>query len=215
MLFMASSNTQAISNPNEFPDALDQRGVNLVLWRRQVSQPLSSYVQEFCVATDYRHTQVISRGTAAEDIIFPGLPEFAGKEEFTEDIAQILRIALSIPNWTEGKVKLETVKGDMCRRFHVDRVRFRLLCTYNGPGTQWLPNNFVDRTKLGPGSAGMADEVSGLIRSGGEIQQMEPFEVGLMRGEPNGENRACGLVHRSPPAENSTARRLFFRIDLQ
>lgn len=36
-------------------------------------------------------------------------------------------------------IRLETVRGDMCRAFHVDDVSFRLVTTYRGPGTEWIP----------------------------------------------------------------------------
>lgn len=34
------------------------------------------------------------------------------------------------------RVRLEPVGDDRCRKFHVDRSRFRLLTTYRGPGTE-------------------------------------------------------------------------------
>jgi hypothetical protein len=34
------------------------------------------------------------------------------------------------------RLRLEAIDDDACRRFHVDRVRARLLCTYRGAGTE-------------------------------------------------------------------------------
>ena len=33
----------------------------------------------------------------------------------------------------------------MCRRFHTDVNELRLLCTYSGPATLWLPEAAADR----------------------------------------------------------------------
>ena len=36
-------------------------------------------------------------------------------------------------------VRVTALEKPMCPRFHVDRIPVRLLCTYGGPGSQWLP----------------------------------------------------------------------------
>lgn len=36
-------------------------------------------------------------------------------------------------------LKLEMVRDNACRKLHHDYVAHRLVCTYRGPGTQWLP----------------------------------------------------------------------------
>jgi hypothetical protein len=36
------------------------------------------------------------------------------------------------------RIRLEALVGHGCHRWHADAVGLRLLCTYAGPGTQWL-----------------------------------------------------------------------------
>lgn len=47
-------------------------------------------------------------------------------------------------------LRLEAVGTDACSKFHTDMVRIRLLCTYRGPGSEWVPDDHVRRTRLGP-----------------------------------------------------------------
>ena len=57
-------------------------------------------------------------------------------------------------------LRLSTLDKAMCPKFHVDRVPCRLVTTYNGPVTQWLPNTKANRNKLGLVSAEKTNETS-------------------------------------------------------
>lgn len=100
----------------------------------------------------------------------------------------------------------------MCPRFHVDKVPCRLITTYYGIATQWLPQYLVDRTKLGAGCSGKTDEDSGLLLEPNAIQQLEAGQVALLKGENWLNNQNAGLVHRSPqPGEGE--KRLLLTLD--
>jgi len=100
----------------------------------------------------------------------------------------------------------------MCPKFHVDRVPCRLLTTFQGIATEWLPHNKVNRDKLGPGSQGKADSESGLYTSPEDIQQLQAGHVALLKGELWEGNENAGLVHRSPAVPNGE-RRLLLTLD--
>jgi hypothetical protein len=80
------------------------------------------------------------------------------------------------------------------------------------PGTEWVEDACLDRAKLGPGSGGVADEESGLLRQGAQIQCTERYTVGLMKGSlwPGSK----GLVHRSPRTRIPPTQRVLFKIDV-
>jgi hypothetical protein len=86
----------------------------------------------------------------------------------------------------------------MCPRFHFDQVPCRLVTTYHGAATQWLPNYSVDRSKLGRGSNGQPDSASGLYSHEPDIKQLSSGDVALLKGERWSGNENSGLVHRSP-----------------
>jgi hypothetical protein len=101
----------------------------------------------------------------------------------------------------------------MCPRFHVDRVPVRLICTYGGCGTEWLPEYAVDRSKLGPGACGLPDETSGIIRDPAAIQRLPAYAVGLLKGEKWEGNEGRGAVHRSPKPGGDRPKRLPMTLD--
>jgi hypothetical protein len=102
----------------------------------------------------------------------------------------------------------------MCPRFHVDWVAARMICSYGGSGTEWLPENALDRSKLGMGSGGQPDVQSGLMTDPAAIKQMPVFAVGLMKGEHGEGNEGRGLAHRSPMPADAQPRRLLLTLDM-
>lgn len=144
------------------------------------------------------------------NVILPMLAERLTKVEFgpawlsnwlTEDIEFLARMYQDLTGETHLQVRLEVVDDDACTLFHTDNVRFRLVTTYRGPGTQWiLPKaRAVHRA---------ADEFPAEA-----VRQLARGEVAIMRGR-QGETPECpGLLHRSPPIKGTGIVRLFLAID--
>lgn len=104
-------------------------------------------------------------------------------------------------------LRLEVLADVACPRFHVDQTRLRLLCTYRGLGTEWLPPGAVDRRALGSGApnAQIADPAA--------VRSLEPFWVGILKGERYPGNAGRGQVHRSPAPADGSAPRVLFCLD--
>ena len=97
------------------------------------------------------------------------------------------------------KVRLETVRDDGCRRFHLDNVATRLVVTYRGPGTQWVPPAFARAAR----DQQMAYE--------GPVMSLATGETAIFRGKKSG---AADLIyHRSPPLTPGAPARLVAVID--
>ena len=96
-------------------------------------------------------------------------------------------------------LRLATLNRAMCPRFHVDHVPCRLLKTYTGIATQWIPHERLDRTKLGVNRHNQPDELSGLFQRETDIENLQSGHVALLKGEKRWVgNEGTGLVHRSP-----------------
>jgi hypothetical protein len=54
------------------------------------------------------------------------------------DVARQARRFADLTGSTHVALKLEVVRDNACRKLHHDYVAHRLVCTYRGPGTQWL-----------------------------------------------------------------------------
>jgi hypothetical protein len=151
--------------------------------------------------------------SAADGALVQAL-ELPGGDAFARDVRFLSDLFAGITGVEALNVKLECFGGGLCERFHVDLVQLRLICSYGGPGTEWLEEAFVNRARLGPDAGGPADEESGLLLPGATVWRMDRFAVGLMKGERWPGNSGRGLVHRSPYGTTADVRRSLFKIDM-
>ena len=89
----------------------------------------------------------------------------------------------------------------VCKRYHVDNVPMRLLVTYAGKGTEWLPDEFVDRNAY---ENGLPNE--SILKNPSRSKFINTWDVAIFRGGSD------GLLHRSPDAAlNGTS--IMMRLD--
>jgi len=146
--------------------------------------------------------------------IWPRVSGLPGYHAWLDDVQMLVGAFCDLFELREAGLRLYTLDKTMCPRFHVDRVPARLICSYGGIGTEWLPEYGVDRTKLGMGAGGRPDDQSGLILDPTAIRQMPAYAVGLMKGEHWEGNEGHGLVHRSPALTAVRPRRLLLTLDM-
>jgi hypothetical protein len=128
-------------------------------------------------------------------------------EHWRADLRQVAELFFGVSGGRATTLRLETTDTDGCRRFHVDRTHLRLLCTYRGPGTEWLTDDQVDRRAQRNGSPNEQ------ILRFGEPSRFEPFWIGILKGEIYPGNAGRGLVHRSPPLTGSGQTRVLVCLD--
>ena len=103
-------------------------------------------------------------------------------------------------------LRIQIVKTNLCRLFHEDYYRQRLLCTYLGPGTQWLDESNANREGLGKGCN------SNIVKDFNKINKANEFDVLLLKGAKYG-NEELSVIHRSPPIEKMRTTRVLLKID--
>ena len=130
----------------------------------------------------------------------------------SKDISKIVEIFCALFNLKRVWLRLDAIDRPMCPRFHADYLKCRLVTTYVGPATQWLPHESVNHSKLGEGNEGKPDEESGLFLQNADIKQLNVGDIGLLKGEAWEGNQGGGIVHRSPHSDNSK-KRLYMTID--
>ena len=131
---------------------------------------------------------------------------------FIEDVSYLSFMFCKLFDQKKLWLRLDGIDHPMCPRFHTDKIKCRLVTTYVGPATQWLPHNLVDRKKLGFGNDGKPDDQSGLFQSKQDIKQLDRGHVALLKGESWEGNEGAGVVHRSPHSEGNY-KRLYLTID--
>jgi len=100
------------------------------------------------------------------------------------------------------------VSDDQCRKFHVDAVRLRLVTTYVGPGTEWVPGEAVDREALARLIPCPAEANAAIVPVASAIHRAEAGHVLVLKGSRHENAAGGGAVHRSPPIEHRGALRV-------
>lgn len=124
-----------------------------------------------------------------------------------EDLALLADMSACLFGVTELGLRVTALSKPMCPRFHVDRIPVRLLCTYGGPGSQWLPADAVAANLLLPGV-----EQNGAYCAD-HVQQLQAGQVALFKGDTWRDNSGSGVVHRSPPMSPGQ-QRLLVTLDI-
>ena len=186
--------------------------INISIYQRNLSKRLIEEAREVLEAKpSLQESQVVTpenSGSVVSDLFGSAVTA----QVLVQDMSRLVDMFCGLFGLKEARLKLSAIDHEMCPRFHVDWVPCRLLTTYDGGGTQWLPHDSVDRRKLGPGSGGLPDERSGLFRSVEDIRQLNPGDVALLKGENWIGNEGSGLVHRSPQLFDGE-KRLLFSLD--
>ena len=181
---------------------------NLALWHREENLEISreiSYLTPYSLA-DERHMSDFASFESDLKRVF--ISQGLDPDCFANlrvDLQQITGLFQSIRQPEEICFRLVTTDQDDCRRFHLDRVRLRLITTYQGPGTEYLKELEADRQA--ERSGGTNEDIMKL----GTSSQFPPHSVGIMKGDPHNEGR--GLIHRSPPVFGTGITRVLFCLD--
>jgi hypothetical protein len=173
------------------PDALDavrRPDVGAAIWRRTLDPALASWAD---ACPDHRLPAARFEATVAEAgralaAAAPDAPLLAA------DAAALAARFAAVMGVARLRLRLDVIRDDACRLWHLDRVRARLLCAYRGAGTEF-----------GPGKPG------GTPRA---VRRMARGDAGIFRGALwpwAGET----LLHRSPPMAGRGETRLLLVID--
>lgn len=188
-----------------------QEDTNIVIWQRALSTTLQTVVNDFLASNPAFQASLTVTPQSALSSVSEALG-VVGQSELNNNIAELVTIFCDLFELKRVGLRLTVLDRAMCPKFHVDRVPCRLVTTYQGVATEWLPHQVVDRSKLGLGSNGKPDSQSGLFQSQHDIQQLQSGDVALIKGELWEGNENAGLVHRSPAPSNGE-RRFLLTLD--
>ncbi|WP_247663471.1 DUF1826 domain-containing protein [Shewanella sp. MMG014] len=198
-------------NPNVLTDIYREE-VNIAIWQQELSHDVVSCAQR--LVTEIPHLKAVMTVTPQESYqhLTEQLSLFENNHVICHQISLLVDMFCTLFELKRVGLRLTALDRAMCPKFHVDRVPCRLVCTFTGNTTQWLENNVIDRSKLGIGSQGLADEESGLLQSIEDINQLSIGDVALLKGEGWFDNEGGGLVHRSP-SPTKGEKRLLLTLD--
>lgn len=191
-------------------------GLHVVTWHRPVDPAIERLLKSRAWSLSHESRLELRRSDASfERSVAALVPEAAaqsdaaGASALRQDIRRLCEAYSELVGDEVLTIALEEEDTTTCPRFHVDMVGVRMLVTYTGPGTEWLPNEDADRRWLGV--AGMHRDTDGVIGPGARIQRAPSFAVILLKGEAWPEGVGFGAIHRSPDLEGET--RVLLRVD--
>ncbi|ETX10031.1 succinylglutamate desuccinylase [Marinomonas ushuaiensis DSM 15871] len=190
------------SREDTYPDVLAdiyQDETNIAIWKRSLSAELLSSVDRFIKTNTMNQTTLAVTAENTHEVLVKAFGETKISKVFSDDIAQLVDMFCCLFDLKRAGLRLTIMDNAMCPKFHVDKIPCRLVSTYQGIATEWIPNHLVDRSKLGRGSLGKKDEESGLLKNWGDVHSLNCGDVALIKGERWEGNEGGGLVHRSPP----------------
>lgn len=182
-----------------------EAGVDVAIWQRSLPDGVPDALAAW--AQDAEASFEVIQDPARLDLrrAAAGLDDERVRSWLLADAAQLVGRLAALAGPGPIKISLGSVRDDQCRRFHVDYLRLRLVTTYAGPGTQWLPEDAVDRHALEHAIDCSPWEANERIaRAPNAVRHARPGDVLVMRGSrfPGAEPRR-GAVHRSPPLQGT------------
>lgn len=108
------------------------------------------------------------------------------------------------------RIRLERVADKMCEKLHTDSLKLRLICTYAGPGTEWVDDADADRSLLGSNDLSAASTNPAVLRHADALRRCGAGDVILLKGSEWSESE-LGAIHRSPSFDGQD--RILLRID--
>ena len=184
----------------ERPEALsdlNDEDCAAAIWQRQALPAFQTWIDGL-EPEQLPRARLIIRPVVAEEAIgqicdLCGTPDCEHRTRLVGDIAAMAEIFADLMGAPFIRVRLDVITTNACRKFHIDALTARLVCTYRGTGTQY-----------------------GISKDGADPDPIFTVPTGapiLLRGTQWPEHPRSGLLHRSPPIEGTGEARLVLVLD--
>jgi Protein of unknown function (DUF1826) len=182
--------------------------VTVCIWNRPRDEILRAYLKRTARGGAWQRMAHVDAIEPQFDELLCDFEDGLGKIRLATELAGLVDLFATLADAQTVGIRMTATMQRECPRFHVDRVGLRLLCTWMGQGTEWLAHEDVIREQLGHQPGGWGE----VKKSRAKVQRMEPFAVGVLKGEGWPGNGGRGAVHRSPAPAPATWR-VFVSLD--
>ena len=172
-----------------------KKSKNIAIWNRKLTSNLINSSQ--CIINNnptLAFSKIVRIGTLKKTLF----SEFGLNDKikpFVNDVNILVNHFCNLFKIEKVWLRLDAINRPMCPNFHTDDVKCRMVTTYLGPGTQWIPKNLINKN---------IEE--------SDIMQLNFGDVALLKGEGWHNNKGNGIVHRSPH-QNTKYNRLYMTVD--
>ena len=171
----------------DFPNKSDQ----LAIMNRSMPENASLFFTQL-LKISFNINGEIYKETATiniKDLLSDKLPKKIKNNVFyqpwIEDMANLCEMFCITEKSSYISFSISSHRG--CRRYHIDNVPLRLLVTYAGQGTEWLPDEFANKRAYANGEPNER-----IIKDISKKQFVGEWDIALFKGGPE------GLLHRTP-----------------
>ena len=177
--------------------AIHQPGCAAAIWKRQLLPDFQFWMNQLDPTQLPQGRVILHRNAILETINqlceIAQTPDDPERDLLIDDINGLAQLFADLMATQYLRLRLDVVKTNACQKFHIDAITARLVCTYRGTGTQY-----------------------GISTDGSEPQRVFSVPTGapiLLRGTLWPEGPKSGLMHRSPPIEDTGETRLVLVLD--
>lgn len=161
--------------------------INLAILPRPVDADIYRFLERW-VETDFQQLERTMPAEECRKFLESRLKRYraldeVGWQKFIEEVDTTTQDYAAVVGVDDVKFLLAIVRDNSCEKFHRDFYHLRLLCTYYGEGTEWTPDDNVNREKLAKGTN---EEI---IKDFSRVYQLRPFEIAILKGEYLPENK--------------------------
>ena len=184
--------------------------VTIAIMQRQLDSAMRASIAAQCAAQPWELAWRGVPDTALEQALTRSMPAPQQAAELIADVRLLAEAVACLFDVEALGIRMRLLDGAMCPRFHCDNLPVRLVTTYSGPGSEWLPEQALERAGLGKPEPGKPE----VVRDAGAIRQLAEGDVCFLKGSGWVGNEDRGIVHRSP-AVVAGQKRLMLTIDPQ
>lgn len=196
--------------------------ISIAIWQRQLQESVQSYLNT--ILRKQKNIALKLSGSPEqlmEEIQRAFPPAIISEQDscvsasaFYADIHQVLDMFCCLFDAKTLGLRFNTLEHAMCPRFHTDNVAIRLITTYYGVATEWLPHQVANRAALGTAFASQINTAGAITDHDNNIQKLSTGDVALFKGELWVGNEGRGIIHRSPALTADQPKRLVMTCDL-
>ncbi|RUR55100.1 DUF1826 domain-containing protein [Vreelandella populi] len=202
--FHAAQGTDISVLPRIFEDA-----INIAVMQRRLPADVALSAAAQCHVE--RPWQFSWLGTPDDSLVEElkhRAPQPEAADALINDIVSVAQaVAYLFDTQTVG-IRLRILAEAMCPRFHCDNLSVRLVTTYLGPGSEWLPEDAVNREGLGAPTPDRPE----IVLNPDAVQTLQAGDIALIKGSGWEGSEHSALVHRSPSLSPGQ-KRLLLTID--
>lgn len=186
-----------VTQTHEGLSAIHRPGCAAAIWKRAPLPAFQHWIDSLDPDELPRTRMIVApdavRDALTETALMCGTPDCRECGMLVDDIAALSMIFAEVMEAPYIRLRLDVITSNACRKFHIDAVTARLICTYRGTGTQY----------------GISTDGSDPAR----VFTVPASAPIILRGTAWPDGPKSGLLHRSPPIEGSGETRLLLVID--